>query len=126
MIDFNASWLKIIIIVVLCVLGWLKRHNLSLKVIRAVSNIPGNSVWYLFMNFYIFWGSPEFIWIRFREMNRKYLSIFKIWGGNRVLIFLKHPDEVEVNYFMHLLNLRLCLEKAFQQPNLDEQYLKFI
>lgn len=100
MIDFNASWLKIIIIVVLCVLGWLKRRNLSLNVIKAVSNIPGNSVWYLFMNFYIFWGSPEFIWDRLREMNRKYLRIFKLWGGNRVLIFLKHPDEAEVNYFM--------------------------
>lgn len=97
----GAFLIKILTVVLFVVIAYRNRYHLKLNIIKQVSHIPGNSIWYIFANFYIFWGTPEFIWNRFREMNGVFPRIFKLWGGNRVGIFIKHADDLEV--FMNVV-----------------------
>lgn len=97
---FDSSAIKIVILFLIVIVLWLNRCRLRYNIIKEISRVPGNSICYTLAHFYMFWGPPEFLWTRLREMQKLYPTTFKLWGGNRVLIFMKHPVDTEVWYLL--------------------------
>lgn len=93
---FVSSSLFLPIVGIIALILWLNRFHLRLHIIKSVKDVPGKPLWYLVINLLIFYGSPEDIWITFREMFGRHRKIFKIWFFNRLAICLKSPEELEV------------------------------
>ncbi|XP_044734402.1 cytochrome P450 4C1-like [Chrysoperla carnea] len=71
------------------------RMHWSKRIRKHVQNIPGPSQIPIIGSMHHIAGSPEIIWLKLRKLCVQYPKIFKLWGLNRVSVFLLDPEYVE-------------------------------